>query len=102
MFVLLCAQTLTQYNKVIGYGRVVPSRDDELDGQSEDEDSIGGGAYSLEDDGYRFGEGYRLAMDSGDFSAAQEQDEEEVDEFKEPPAVSEDEESFGQAYGTPF
>lgn len=89
---------MTQYNKVIGHGRAVaPANvEDEFDAQTDDEDA--GGELLLEDVGYRFGEGYRLAMDSGsrDFSAAQEQDEEEADEsFKETPTGVDDEPSDG-------
>ncbi|XP_060852273.1 uncharacterized protein LOC132930418 isoform X1 [Rhopalosiphum padi] len=86
-------KSVTQYNKVIGHGRAVAAAnaEDEFDAQTDDEDV--GSELLLEDVGYRFGEGYRLAMDtsgdlgSHDFSAAQEQDEEEADEsFKEPSA----------------
>lgn len=107
-----------------------PTPEEEFDAQSEDEDlggvgggdggggggggeggsggggsSANGGELSMEDVGYRFGEGYRLAVgvggDSRDFSAAQEQDEEEADEFKEPPdGVEDDDPSDGQAYSS--
>lgn len=95
-------QSVTQYNKVIGHGRAVAAAnaEDEFDAQTDDEDV--GGELLLEDVGYRFGEGYRLAMDTAagsgarDFSAAQEQDEEEADEsFKEPTAGLDDEPSDG-------
>lgn len=100
---VLCAQRVTQYNKVIGHGRAVPIVDEEFNAQTDDDDvdgvvvDGGGGELSLEDEGYRFGEGYKLAMDldSGrDFSEAQEQDEEEADEFnKEPQAAVEDDDT---------
>lgn len=109
---------MTQYNKVIGHGRAPITPEDEFDAQTDDEDVDGGGGGGggvggellLEDVGYRFGEGYRLAMDSGtarDFSAAQEQDEEEVDEFKEPSAAAEDDflsdgNAYSQAYRVQF
>ncbi|XP_025202343.1 protein tweety-like [Melanaphis sacchari] len=84
-------KSVTQYNKVIGHGRAVAAAnaEDEFDAQTDDEDV--GGELLLEDVGYRFGEGYKLAMDTSgglgahEFSSAQEQDEEEADEsFKEP------------------
>lgn len=98
---------------MIGHGRAVPARDEEFDGHSDDEDGGGGsggagGGLSLEDVGYRFGEGYRLALDTGgearDFSAAQEQDEEEVDDFKEPSTAVDDDESLdeGNAYSQAY
>lgn len=112
-------QAVTQYNKVIGHGRAVPtpSPEEEFDAHSEDEEvgagggsggggsGGGGGEASMEDVGYRFGEGFRLAMDVGDardFSAAQEQDEEEADEFKEPSAGADDDEDAadGNAYSS--
>lgn len=100
---VLCAQRVTQYNKVIGHGRARPTAEDEFiadNVDNEDDDAL------LEDvGGYRFGEGYRLALDDDvrDFSAAQEQDEEEVDEFKEPSAAAEDDDtSDGNAYSQAY
>lgn len=117
---------MTQYNKVIGHGRAVPSAEEEFDAQTDDEyagDVVGGdngdgggggsdvgGELSFEDEGYRFGEGYRLAMaDARDFSAGQEeQDEEEVDEFKEPSGgnaaagAAEDDDDSSEAYSQAY
>lgn len=105
-----------QYNKVIGHGRAVAAAnaEDEFDAQTDDDDVGGGGGgseLSLEDIGYRFGEGYRFAFDTArgsgarDFSAAQEQDEEEVDEsFKEPSAGADGDPSdaYSHAYNLQF
>lgn len=116
---------MTQYNKVIGHGRAVPSAEEEFDAHTEDEyagDVAGvdgggggdgsdvGGELSFEDEGYRFGEGYRLAMaDARDFSAGQEeQDEEEADEFKEPSVgtaaagAAEDDDDSSEAYSQAY
>lgn len=130
----MCAQTtLTQYNKVIGHGRAVPQTPEEelFDSNADDEDFGGGaggggggnvgdagggnrvgggskdnGELSVEDVGYRFGEGYRLAIDSGnarDLSSAQEQDDEELDEFKEfSDAVDDDDPSDSNAYSQTY
>ncbi|XP_050435245.1 uncharacterized protein LOC126842351 [Adelges cooleyi] len=108
-------QTVTQqYSQVIGVGRAVPSAEgQEFEGQTGEVN--GGGAddgdgdLSLEDgSGYRFGEGYRLALESDnshDYSAAQEQDEDEADEFKEPVNFGVENDgnvAFSQAYRVQF
>lgn len=124
--------TLAQYKKVIGHGRAVPQTPEEelFDSNADDEDFGGGGGggggggsvgdagggsgvgggskangeLSVED--YRFGEGYRLAIGSGDardFSAAQEQDDEELDEFKEVfDAADDDDPSDTNAYSQTY
>lgn len=103
---------MTQYNKVIGHGRAVaPSAEEEFDAQAADDEDGDGGELLLEDVGYRFGEGYRLAMDSSgggastdDYPAAQEQDDEELDEFSQEPSINaefvdpSDGQTFSQTY----
>lgn len=110
-------QSVTQYNKVIGHGRAVPpSAEEEFDAQAaDDEDGHGGGGeLLLEDVGYRFGEGYRLAMDSGgggggssgagDYSAALEQDDDELDEFSKEPSMNAEfvDPTDGEAYSQTY
>jgi len=129
------AQAVTQYNKVIGHGRAKPTTpEEEFDSHADDED-IGageggaegaggsgggggggggseGGGLSVEDVGYRFGEGYRLALDTGDareFSSAQdvkENDDDELDEFRETASDNDDDDdtldanAYSQTYSS--
>ncbi|XP_050544414.1 uncharacterized protein LOC126907291 isoform X2 [Daktulosphaira vitifoliae] len=90
-----------QYNKVIGHGRAISSEvERELNNVRDvNEKSAGDGdddiSLSLEELGYRFGDGYKFALnehDSRETLGSQEQDEEEgADEFKEPSDKAENE-----------
>lgn len=106
---------MTQFNKVIGHGRAKPP-ENEFDSHADDEDNGGGsdressggdndggggggggssgvneedssGEVSAENvQGYRFGEGYRLAMDAGlarEYSSGQDiKDVDDLEEFR--------------------
>lgn len=87
---------------MIGHGRAKPPKkpEDEFDSNADDENNGGGGGgggdrdvdggganegdeLSVEDVGYRFGEGYRLALDSNAAAKGVVRDDDDLDEFGE-------------------